>query len=61
MEEIVAYTVDGKPLTLKEYKEKLDSALERVKSTQPRRSFKRNEKLVELKLISKPDLLPFPL
>ena len=32
MEEIVAYTVDGKPLTLKEYKEKLDSALERVKS-----------------------------
>lgn len=32
MEEIVAYTVDGKPLTLKEYKEKLDSATERVKN-----------------------------
>jgi len=26
MEEIVAYTVDGKPLTLKEYKEKLEEA-----------------------------------
>ena len=32
MEEIVAYTIDGKPLTLKEYKEKLDSAAERVKN-----------------------------
>lgn len=32
MEEAVAYTIDGKPLTLKEYKEKLDRALERVKN-----------------------------
>ena len=30
-EEIVAYTVDGKPLNRKEYKEKLDSAMQRVR------------------------------
>lgn len=30
-EEIVAHTVEGKPLTRKEYKEKLDSALQRVR------------------------------
>lgn len=30
-EEIVAYTVDGKPLNRKQYKEKLDSAMQRAK------------------------------
>ncbi len=30
-EEIVAHTVEGKPLTRKEYKEKLDNALQRVR------------------------------